>query len=199
MNTTFTFLPGVAILAMAAMVAAPANAMTSIYTTTLSGAAEATPNGSLGSGSAVVTVDRDLRTLSISTSFAGLTGDTTQSHIHCCTAFPATTAGVATETPTFGGFPLGVKFGTYTNTFNMTLASSYNSAFIVNNGGTTTTAFTALLAGLDTGKAYVNIHTSSFGGGEIRGFLAPVPEPETYALMLAGLGAVAWAARRRSV
>ena len=27
---------------------------------------------------------------------------------------------------------------------------------------------------------------------------APVPEPETYALMLAGLTAVAWASRRRA-
>lgn len=29
-------------------------------------------------------------------------------------------------------------------------------------------------------------------------FLAPVPEPETYALMLAGLGVIAWAGKRRS-
>jgi hypothetical protein len=29
------------------------------------------------------------------------------------------------------------------------------------------------------------------------GSLAPVPEPETWALMLAGLGLVGWAARRR--
>ena len=50
------------------------------------------------------------------------------------------------------------------------------------------------------GRTYVNIHTpGTYGGGEIRGFLAPIPEPETYALMLAGLGAVAWAARKRSV
>lgn len=34
------------------------------------------------------------------------------------------------------------------------------------------------------------------GGGSIN-FAAPIPEPETYALMLAGLGAVAFVARRR--
>ena len=27
--------------------------------------------------------------------------------------------------------------------------------------------------------------------------VAPIPEPETYALMLAGLGVLGWAARRR--
>ncbi|OYW28321.1 MAG: hypothetical protein B7Z51_08260, partial [Methyloversatilis sp. 12-65-5] len=48
----------------------------------------------------------------------------------------------------------------------------------------------------DDGKAYLNLHSSEFPGGEIRGFLAPVPEPETYALMLAGLGLIGWAARR---
>jgi NAD-dependent oxidoreductase involved in siderophore biosynthesis len=58
-------------------------------------------------------------------------------------------------------------------------------------------AFNALVAGLDAGQAYLNVHTASFPGGEIRGLLVPVPEPETYALMLAGLGIVGWAAKRR--
>ena len=51
---------------------------------------------------------------------------------------------------------------------------------------------------------YVNLHTASYPGGAIRGQLMfaktvnpPVPEPETYAMMLAGLGVVGWAARRR--
>ena len=58
--------------------------------------------------------------------------------------------------------------------------------------------FATLLAGALAGKAYINIHTpGTYAGGEIRGFLAPVPEPETYALMLAGLGALTLLARRR--
>ena len=80
----------------------------------------------------------------------------------------------------------------------MTDASSYNPAFVSAHGGTVATALNALLAGLDAGEAYLNIHTTSFPTGEIRGFLAPVPEPETYALMLGGLAVLATLRRRRS-
>src|SRR4029450_2181923 len=66
--------------------------------------------------------------------------------------------GVATTTPTFTDFPLGVKSGTYDHTFELGLASSYNSAFIAANGGTVITASNALFAGLDAGRAYLNIH-----------------------------------------
>lgn len=61
-------------------------------------------------------------------------------------------------------------------------------------------------ASINPGNAagfYVNLHNSVYPGGAIRGQLAyvgsvnVVPEPETYALMLAGLGGVLFAARRR--
>jgi hypothetical protein len=62
------------------------------------------------------------------------------------------------------------------------------------------TTFAAQLANILAGRAYINFHTVQFGGGEIRGNLVlatPVPEPETYALLLAGLAAVGAVARRR--
>jgi hypothetical protein len=37
---------------------------------------------------------------------------------------------------------------------------------------------------------YLNIHTTAFGGGEVRAFLDPVPEPTTVALALGGLVAL---------
>ena len=132
------------------------------------------------------------------TTFSGLTGNTTASHIHAPTAVPFTgNAGVATQTPTFVGFPLGVTSGTYDNTFDMTQASSYNPAYITANGGTPATAELALSTAFTNGTSYLNIHTSTFGGGEIRGFLT-VPEPGSLALTgLASLAAVNFVRRRR--
>jgi CHRD domain len=178
--------------------ALPAAAHEAIYTVSLSGAAEAPPNASAGVGFATITFDLDLVTMRVEATFSGLTGNVTASHIHCCTAVAgAGTAGVASVTPTFTGFPLGATFGTYDRTFDMTLATSYNAAFITNNGGTVSTALSAMVAGFDSGKAYLNVHSSAVPSGEIRGFLLPVPEVSTYAMMLAGLAAVGFAMRRR--
>ena len=54
-----------------------------------------------------------------------------------------------------------------------------------------------LLAGLDAGNAYLNIHTTNFGGGEIRGFLHAVPEPSTWAMMILGFAGLGFRAYRR--
>ena len=103
-------------------------------------------------------------------------------------------AGVATTTPTFTGFPSGVTSGTYTHSFDLTQASSWNPAFITANGGTTSSAEAVLLAGLAANQTYLNIHTTNFGGGEIRGFLA-APEPSTF--LLAGTVLAGFLIRRR--
>lgn len=188
--------------AATAALALPATAHELVYTTTLSGPAEFPSNGSTATGSATVTVDLDLATLRVEATFSGLSGTTTASHIHCCVDPGAATptAGVATQTPTFTGFPLGVTSGSYDHTFSLGLASTYNNAF-AGAGSSPSVKMNALLAGLAAGDAYLNIHTSTFGGGEIRGFLAlqPVPEPGTWALMLGGLGLLGVAGRRQAV
>jgi hypothetical protein len=167
------------------------------WTTTFSGASEVPANASPGTGSATFTLTGNV--LTINGSFVGLLANTTASHIHCCTAASFTgAAGVATQTPSFVGFPLGVTGGSFSLTLDLSLASSYNAAFITANGGTTTSAMAALIAGMNSGKAYMNIHTSQFPAGEIRGFiLSPVPEPSSVFLTTAGLLGVALLVIRR--
>jgi hypothetical protein len=174
------------------------------YTAQLSGPNESPPVSSPGTGFAIVDFDAAAHTLRVNETFAGLLGNTTASHIHCCLATPATgNAGVATQVPTFAGFPSGVTAGTYQNTFDTLLPSTWNSAFITANGGTAAGAEAALAAGLAAGTTYINIHTNLFPAGEIRGFLtqattAQAPEPGSIALVAIAFGALAISRRRRS-
>jgi len=167
-----------------------------VYYATLTGPNEFPANTSPGTGKAVVTIDGNLMRVQVTFSglvpqtSAGAPSATTASDIHAPTPVPlslTSTAGVATTTPTFTGFPLGVREGSYDHTFDMTLASSYNPAYITANGGTPASAFTALKAAISAGRSYLNIHSNAFPGGEIRGFLLPCPNitvsiPDAFAL-----------------
>ncbi|MCX6877125.1 MAG: CHRD domain-containing protein [Verrucomicrobia bacterium] len=177
------------------LAAGVARSATVVYTANLNGSSEFPANASPGQGFATVTVDTILKTMEVNVVFSGLQGNVTASHIHALTAIAGSgTAGVATMTPTFAGFPSGVAAGSYDHTFDMTLTSSYNSAFITSHGGTAASALAALEAGMADGKSYLNIHTSAFGGGEIRGFL--VPEPATGSMLAVACAALACYRRR---
>jgi len=158
------------------------------YSVTLDGPSEFPANASPGTGLGTVNYDDVAHTLQLQVSFSGLTGNTTASHIHAPTASPFTgTAGVASTTPSFAGFPLGVTSGSFSNTLDLALSSSWNPSYVTANGGTTSGAESALAAAMASGKAYWNIHSSTFGGGEIRGFLTLVPEPSSFALSVLGI------------
>jgi hypothetical protein len=187
------------------VVAAPASEGAR-FRANLSGAAENPANASPGLGTATVDLDTAAHTLHVNVTFSGLTSGTTASHIHCCVSVPNGTAGVATTTPTFPGFPLGVTSGTYDITLDTTLASSWNSAYIAANGGTPAGAEAALANGMNAGLAYLNVHSTQFTGGEVRGFLlladTPViPALSDWALMAlaASLALIAATAVRRRV
>jgi hypothetical protein len=104
--------------------------------------------------------------------WSGLTTPATLSHIHG----PATTAQNAGVVFGFTGVPAATSGSIPTQTFAISPSQ---------------------VADLFAGLYYMNVHTSTFGGGEIRGQLLLVPEPSTFALVGLGLAAVAWNARRR--
>ena len=120
----------------------------------------------------------------------------TAAHIHAGPAVtPTTNGGVV-----WGFF--GAPFNDNNpNDFTMTAFSSgvggtFSGKWDLPEGNNTT--LTAQLPNILGGRSYINFHTTQFGGGEIRGnIVALIPEPETYALMLAGLAVVGGVARRR--
>ncbi len=187
------------VLAAGLAAASLAHAAPQTFATSLSGAAESPATASPGTGVGTVVFDLTTHSLTVSETFSGLVAGTTASHIHCFTTLPGVgNAGVATMTPSFSALPAGVTSGTFSQTFDTSLASTYNQTFITLLGSVAA-AESALFTGMQLGETYLNIHTTAFPSGEIRGFLvlAPVPEPGTFALMLAGLGAIGLARRGR--
>ncbi len=140
-----------------------ASAQTETYTSTLSGANEVpTPNASTATGSATVTVTTATRAFTVSGSYTGLTGTISGSHIH---------TGVAGAN---GPVIVGL-----TNTGGSTGTLSASGTF-------SEAQFSALKAN----GLYVNVHSTSFGGGEIRDqlrFLTPTVDGDcddpNYALL----------------
>ena len=188
-----TILPLLAVMFLAISVPT-VRADTITYDTGLNGTSESPVNTSLGKGVAILTINTMTQTIEVNVTFSGLETGDTATLIHCCTATPgAGNADVATTTPNFPEFPVAVTSGSYDQIFDLTASSTYNPAFVTAEGSVAN-AEAALLAGLADGEAYLNIHTTAFPGGEIRGFFpanAAVPAPEPSSLWLLGFGLLA--------
>lgn len=181
--------------AASALALAPAAQGADIYRAVASGPAESPPNGS--PGSSVSTFEIDGLLMRAEVPFRDLLGTTIDAHIHCCTTEAFT--GVAPVAVPLAGFPLQVTAGTYSNTLDLGDPAVYDPAFLASFGGTPEAASSALFDAIAANEAYVNIHTSEYPNGEIRGFLvaAPIPEPATWGMLGAGLAGLAVMARRR--
>ncbi|MBI3855735.1 MAG: CHRD domain-containing protein [Planctomycetes bacterium] len=122
----------------------------------LSGAQEVPPVAGTGSGTLTAAFDSTQGTIVVTTAFTGLTSATTAAHIH------AGAAGV-------GGGP--IVFNLSLVAFTSPLTVTLTSVDFLPGGGLVTYA-DAVNAFL-SGTLYVNIHTVTNGGGEIRGQIGP--------------------------
>jgi len=123
--------------------------------------------GGTGTGTALLTYNDTSGDLSWNVTWSGLSGTTTVAHFHG-PALPNQNAGVQVDFLSLGGG----------------LNPSMGTTAITSAQGTD------LLAGL----WYVNVHSTAFPGGEIRGQITQtaVSEPVTLALMCFGLAGISY-------
>jgi CHRD domain/PEP-CTERM motif len=159
---------GAAVAALVLTVsAAPAGATIINLFATIDGAQETPPVATPATGTASITYNDVSNQLDWTITFSGLLGTINNAHFHG---------------PAPVGVPAGVRVG-IPFTAGVTADTLVGSAII-------SEAFETELLGQ---LWYINIHSTFAPGGEIRGQV--IPEPGT--LLLAGLGLIALAARRR--
>ena len=196
-------------LTLSALLAVPTASHAIIYTfnAAISGANEVLPaTPGPGSGTAILNYD-DKGTLTLADdtynfamSVFGLTGGTVAGtaasvfHIHGA-------ANTAQNGPVVVSLDNPSLF-TFLNSGSTLLVGGTNvvaPTTLFSNGAYSNLSFLAMLR---SSLTYVNVHTALNPGGAVRGQLievTAVPEPSTYAMLLAGLGVVGLMARRRRV
>ena len=158
----------IGLAASALLAAAPAHAVINSFVAFLSGANELAAGDPDGFGIATVIIDASTNTVSWSVLASNIETPLSGAHIH--------------------NGPAGV---------NGPVIVNFSGAF---SGNGLIDADLALITPANAALFYVNLHNAVFPGGAIRGqlqFVGSVPEPATYGLMLAGMGAIGLLARRR--
>lgn len=85
------------------------------------------------------------------------------------------------------------------NKFNFSASvpgSFFNTDYTFKRGQVSSTLFGEVNTGSNAAEGYFHMSASIFASGS---GAPPVPEPGTYAMLLAGLGAIAWRLRQRNV
>lgn len=145
---------------------APKLSADQIFAAHLSGAQDVPPTNSPATGFFTVDLNTPQTMITVNGSFSGLEGPATAAHIHG-PGLPGMNAGVLFP---FTGVPNATSGSIPTQMFNITPTE---------------------VGYLESGELYVNVHSTVFTSGEIRGQLAATPEPEPGALMLLGIALLA--------
>lgn len=160
-------------------------AATRTYTFNLDPMQEVPPVASFAAGSMTITIDDVLGSISYSLAAFSLEGIYDKSHIHFA---PAGSNGPVVYNLGANADAIGpLTIGTFVIPNSLGITASGKGIDLT----------TAANINSKPWEYYVNVHTTKFPDGEIRGQLAPIPEPATVALMLGGLAMVGAAARRR--
>jgi len=142
----------VAVMAAALVTAQESDNAADKFTFALTGAEEVPPNDAVGTGLAKVMIVGDK--LKVDVSFDGLTGPLTGAHIHA-PALPGENASVAFNIIP-GELPAGSE-------------SPLRAMFSITE---------AQKEIIRSGRSYLNLHTATYPGGEIRGQIPAEPAPE---------------------
>lgn len=165
--------------------------------------------GATGTGNATVFFNETAKTIRVQFSYAGLSGNPTTGHIHAASSAtpyayppsgnPSTALGFGPTTNpgwSVSSTSPGSASGSYDRTFNVsTLGSTtgWANPFKTDHPGLGIDQLNAkFVEYMNSGRAYINIHTSANGTGEIGGFFTVVtPEPGHWALLAGGFAITA--------
>lgn len=166
--------------------ASPSLAST-LFHATLSGDQEVPSNASTASGTAVLELNeaQDRLTIDIQINGLDLDGNQTVSTLDDVTIAHIHAAPAGANGGIVFGF-IGPNNDTNGDLVIDPVAGTLFSAWDLAEGNNTTLG--AQLTNLFNKGLYINFHTTSFGGGEIRGQIIPEPALATLALLAVGLG-----------